>query len=81
MTLELTVDCHGSKVKAQWDRLRVFDTEVGNMFLTLAKTSSEATVLNVVEKEKTRGRPTALNTVELMRAASSGLGQLMPGEP
>lgn len=31
-------------------------------------------VENVVEKEQVKPRPLALNTVELMRAASSGLG-------
>lgn len=31
-------------------------------------------VINVVKKEKLKTRPIALNTVELMRVASSGLG-------
>lgn len=31
-------------------------------------------VVSVVSKEKSKPRPTALNTVELMRVASSGLG-------
>lgn len=31
-------------------------------------------VLNTISKEKTKSRPLALNTVELMRVASSGLG-------
>lgn len=31
-------------------------------------------VTSITSKEKSKGRPIALNTVELMRAASSGLG-------
>ena len=31
-------------------------------------------VVDVVQKEKSKARPIALNTVELLRAASSGLG-------
>lgn len=31
-------------------------------------------VISVVSKEKSKSRPVALNTVELMRVASSGLG-------
>lgn len=31
-------------------------------------------VTNITSKEKSKGRPIALNTVELMRAASAGLG-------
>ena len=34
-------------------------------------------VVDVVQKEKSKGRPTALNTVELLRSASSGLGKLI----
>lgn len=31
-------------------------------------------VTSIISKEKTKARPLALNTVELMRVASSGLG-------
>lgn len=33
-----------------------------------------SSVVSVISKEKTKSRPIALNTVELMRVASSGLG-------
>lgn len=32
-------------------------------------------VLNVTQKEKSKARPIALNTVEMLRCASSGLGK------
>ena len=43
------------------------------MFLQQIKAHSEAVVTSVSQKEKAKERPIALNTVELMRVASSGL--------
>uniref|UniRef100_A0A3Q0REG7 DNA topoisomerase n=1 Tax=Amphilophus citrinellus TaxID=61819 RepID=A0A3Q0REG7_AMPCI len=57
-----------------WNRVRVFDREVGQMFVNLAKTSREAQVESVSTKEKSKQRPQALNTVEMLRVASSALG-------
>ena len=44
------------------------------MFMNQVKGQSHAKVLGVTTKEKAKERPIALNTVELMRMASSGLG-------
>jgi DNA topoisomerase-3 len=44
------------------------------MFLQRIKMYNEATVVNITVKEKAKEKPIALNTVELMRVASSGLG-------
>ncbi|XP_039627490.1 DNA topoisomerase 3-beta-1 isoform X1 [Polypterus senegalus] len=57
-----------------WDRVRVFDREVGQMFLNIVKTAREAKVESVIKKEKAKQRPLALNTVEMLRVASSALG-------
>uniref|UniRef100_A0A8C5EUX9 DNA topoisomerase n=1 Tax=Gouania willdenowi TaxID=441366 RepID=A0A8C5EUX9_GOUWI len=57
-----------------WNRVRVFDRDVGQMFVNVAKTSREALVESVSKKEKTKQRPQALNTVEMLRVASSALG-------
>ena len=106
-----------------WERVRMFDREVAQMFLNMIKQESCARldlsviggfcskfirsfkndhrcllyllhfvrtfrsgnvhryycflfcrVVDVVQKEKSKARPIALNTVELLRAASSGLG-------
>ena len=38
------------------------------------KSQSQAKVISITTKEKAKERPIALNTVELMRTASSGLG-------
>ncbi|XP_023129112.1 DNA topoisomerase 3-beta-1 isoform X1 [Amphiprion ocellaris] len=63
-----------SPLTLDWNRVRVFDREVGQMFVNLAKTSREAQVESVTKKEKTKQRPQALNTVEMLRVASSALG-------
>ena len=58
----------------EWERVRSFDREVAILFQGLVKQHTVATVTSVVPKEKAKERPIALNTVELMRVASSGLG-------
>ncbi|XP_055640990.1 DNA topoisomerase 3-beta [Toxorhynchites rutilus septentrionalis] len=66
----------GEKAENQldWARVRIFEKEVACMFLNKIKDCKEALVENVSSKETFRSRPQALNTVELMRAASAGLG-------
>ncbi|KAH1020178.1 hypothetical protein HUJ04_009891 [Dendroctonus ponderosae] len=62
------------EVPLEWDRGRCFDKDAANMFLSLVKQEREGRVVSVVSKEKSKPRPVALNSVELMRVASSGLG-------
>ncbi|XP_050068683.1 DNA topoisomerase 3-beta [Anopheles maculipalpis] len=62
------------EVKLEWHRVRVFEKEIACIYLNKVKDHKEATVEAVSTKEQVRGRPQALNTVELMRAASAGLG-------
>ncbi|NXA65859.1 TOP3B topoisomerase, partial [Mohoua ochrocephala] len=57
-----------------WDRVRVFDREVAQMFLNITKMAKEAKVESVSKKEKVKQRPLALNTVEMLRVASAALG-------
>ncbi|KAH7939584.1 hypothetical protein HPB52_014451 [Rhipicephalus sanguineus] len=57
-----------------WERGRIFDREVAMVFLSQTTNIKEATITDVTQKEKSKPRPVALNTVELMRIASSGLG-------
>uniref|UniRef100_A0A8C1SQ49 DNA topoisomerase n=1 Tax=Cyprinus carpio TaxID=7962 RepID=A0A8C1SQ49_CYPCA len=63
-----------SPLTLDWDRVRVFDRDVGQMFVNMAKTAKEAKVDSVTKKEKAKQRPPALNTVEMLRVASSALG-------
>lgn len=64
----------GGSVKLDWSRVRLFDRDVAQMFLNMLKGVSTAKVISVTEKEKVKARPGALNTVEMLRVASSGLG-------
>ncbi|CAG9836094.1 unnamed protein product [Diabrotica balteata] len=69
-----TISKDGQEMYLDWHRVRSFDKEVANLFLQLVKDQKEAKVISVTSKEKVKPRPQALNTVELMRVASSGLG-------
>lgn len=64
----------GIEAILDWQRVRCFDKEIANVFLQRIKESTGANVVSVTSKEKYKGRPLPLNTVELMRVASSGLG-------
>ena len=65
------------KLPLEWERGRCFDKEVAVMFMQQVKGQGQAKVVSVSTKEKAKERPIALNTVELMRVASSGLGKRM----
>ena len=58
----------------EWERVRVFDKEIANIFYNIVKGDQTAKVIKVQEKEKSKQRPQALNTIELLRVASSALG-------
>ncbi|XP_022920150.1 DNA topoisomerase 3-beta-1 [Onthophagus taurus] len=64
----------GLEISLDWSRVRCFEKEVANMFLQRVKDCSQSQVTKITRKEKAKSRPLALNTVELMRVASSGLG-------
>ncbi|KAB7499440.1 DNA topoisomerase 3-beta-1 [Armadillidium nasatum] len=67
-------DESGKDMILSWDRCRCFEKEIANIFLNNVSEHKKARVMSVTMKEKTKSRPLALNTVELMRTASSGLG-------
>ncbi|RUP45707.1 DNA topoisomerase [Jimgerdemannia flammicorona] len=52
-------------VKLSWLRQRVFDKNVGNLFMQMIKDEKEAVVLDVSSEKKIKARPHALNTVGL----------------
>lgn len=62
------------EVKLEWSRVRIFEKEIAYFFFNKIKDLKDALVENVTLKDMFRGKPQALNTVELMRAASAGLG-------
>ena len=72
--LQLVLEAADQKrLGVEWERVRCFDKEVAVMFLQMVKAQTEALVTSVSKKDKQKERPIALNTVELMRMASSGL--------
>lgn len=64
----------GSTFTLSWDRDREFDQRVAQNIFSKVKKAGKAIVTRVDKKEKRKPPPTALNTVELLRVASSSLG-------
>lgn len=64
----------GKSFGVKWSRVHLFDKEVVYIFYNDIKSASHATVTKVKLQAKSKERPAALNTVELLRAASKGLG-------
>lgn len=68
------VEKDGKALELEWARGRVFDHETARLFEALLADAPVLTVTSVEEKETKRGRPTPLNTVELLKIASKALG-------
>ncbi|CAH8629187.1 unnamed protein product [Dicrocoelium dendriticum] len=65
---------NGATLDLVWNRDRLFDKEAAMVFLTRVKSATSARVVQVTRKEKVKPRPLGLNTVEMLRVASSALG-------
>ncbi|VDM39558.1 unnamed protein product [Toxocara canis] len=64
----------GKELRPEFNRGRIFDYDVCQLFLNRVKKESSGVVNAVFHKENRKERPQALNTVEMLRVASSGLG-------
>lgn len=64
----------GQRLELDWERGRVFDQDVGGLFLSIVKDCKTIRVVSVSSKEDRKGRPHGLNTVELLKVASTSLG-------
>lgn len=64
----------GLNFTLDWDRGREFNLNSAKACLNKLKLQKKAVVTNISKKEKSKARPGALNTVEMLRVASSGLG-------
>lgn len=64
----------GTSFNVKWSRNHLFDKDVVYMFYADLKQSNSAVVMDVRLQEKSKPKPIALNTVEMLRAASAGLG-------
>lgn len=74
--LDLGVLKRGRMCRAQWASGRSFNQNKTTALVQLCKDTpgASAEVLSVVTKEKKQGRPTPLNTVQMLKAASKALG-------
>lgn len=64
----------GYELKLEWDRMRLFDADVCAMFQKLVMEDGVMKVIGISEKQESKGRPSGLNTVNLLKVASSALG-------
>ncbi|XP_077250449.1 DNA topoisomerase, type IA, core isoform X2 [Tasmannia lanceolata] len=65
---------NGYELQLEWYRDKVFDFDVAVMFQKLVDEDGTLIVTDVSAKEECKGRPSGLNTVNLLKVASSALG-------
>ncbi|KAL8120955.1 hypothetical protein AgCh_017940 [Apium graveolens] len=65
---------NGYELKLEWERNRLFDADVAEMFRALIVDDGLVEVTSISEKQETKVRPSGLNTVNLLKVASSSLG-------
>ncbi|KAK4800236.1 hypothetical protein SAY86_025601 [Trapa natans] len=73
-TLHPYIFQNGHEVKLEWERQKLFDVNVGMMFQKLVLEDGILDVTEISEKQESKGRPVGLNTVNLLKVASSALG-------
>lgn len=64
----------GYELKLEWGREKLFDLDVSLMFQKLVMDDGTVEVINIYEKQEHKSRPAGLNTVNLLKVASSALG-------
>uniref|UniRef100_A0A7N0TSD1 DNA topoisomerase n=1 Tax=Kalanchoe fedtschenkoi TaxID=63787 RepID=A0A7N0TSD1_KALFE len=64
----------GYDLQLDWERGKLFDSEVAAMFQKLVMDDGFVKVTDMSEKQESKTRPSGLNTVNLLKVASSALG-------
>uniref|UniRef100_A0A803LZK4 DNA topoisomerase n=1 Tax=Chenopodium quinoa TaxID=63459 RepID=A0A803LZK4_CHEQI len=64
----------GYELKLDWEREKLFDLDVSLMFQKLVMEDGTVEIINVFKKQEHKSRPAGLNTVNLLKVASSSLG-------
>ncbi|KDP32568.1 hypothetical protein JCGZ_13118 [Jatropha curcas] len=64
----------GYELQLEWERHRLFDLDIAMMFQKLVIQDGILEVIDVSQKQESKGRPSGLNTVNLLKVASSALG-------
>ncbi|KAF5192263.1 Dna topoisomerase 3-beta [Thalictrum thalictroides] len=65
---------NGYELQLEWDRNKLFDSKVTAMFHKLVTDDGVLMVTDLSVKEESKKRPSGLNTVNLLKVASSSLG-------
>ncbi|KDO52839.1 hypothetical protein CISIN_1g0452171mg, partial [Citrus sinensis] len=65
---------NGYELKLEWERQKLFDFDVATMFQKLVMQDRILEVIDISEKQESKVRPCGLNTVNLLKVASSALG-------
>ncbi|KAG1312970.1 hypothetical protein G6F64_002610 [Rhizopus arrhizus] len=80
-SIKVTVKNSDTSTNLTWNRERVFDRQVGHLFFKMTEEAkgNGARVTHVNVQKKSKPRPHALNTVELLKHCSSSLG-ISPSE-
>ncbi|KAK7280853.1 hypothetical protein RIF29_08385 [Crotalaria pallida] len=65
---------NGYEIQLEWQRGKLFDINVAMMFQKLVSKDGVLKVTEISEKQETKARPVGLNTVNLLKVASSALG-------
>lgn len=63
-----------TQISLEWDRGREFNQSAAKQYLNLVKSQKYAKIVSISKKDQAKVRPIALNTVELMKVSSAGLG-------
>ncbi|KAI6693900.1 hypothetical protein NL676_021610 [Syzygium grande] len=64
----------GYEIQLEWERQRLFDLDVATMLHKLVVGDGILEVTDISEKQESKSRPSGLNTVNLLKVASSALG-------
>ncbi|MQM17056.1 hypothetical protein Taro_050021 [Colocasia esculenta] len=73
-SLHLQIVKEGYELQLEWERNKIFDFDVAVMFQKLVANVSTLKVTHISTKEECKTRPCGLNTVNLLKVASSALG-------
>lgn len=63
----------GPNLQLDWDKGREFNQNTAKSIMNKVKSSKKAVITHITKKDKVKARVGALNTVEMLRVASSGL--------
>lgn len=72
--VEVLIEAGGRDIALEHDRGRIFDIETARLFETLVSEAGVLSITGVKESEVKKGRPAGMNTAEMMKQASKGLG-------